>query len=335
MVETGQRRIDRRWLGVLVGGLGWLAATGAGAGEPPQWRRVVSDQTPLALPTTIEGANAYAGNAAGDLVFATGGSTATFLRRAAAPATLVRVTQINDPVPGFPGARADLPGGFGMNNSGVVCFYLEFFFGGITRRAVLTYDGSAYHTIAYSGDPAPGGGGAAYGRNLAVSGITNGGNIVFTAPLVASGTAQTTIYIAAAGGGTPVRLAGPGDVAPDTGGGTLAGISTATQFNDNDDVLFTANVIGGSGGAGLFVASPSGGLRKIVANGDVNPAGGTFSFAAGSFPACKFNQAGQVAFLTGGALYVYTPGSGIAVAVTTSTTVPAPLDGRLFRLLSG
>ncbi len=133
----------------------------------------------------------------------------------------------------------------------------------------------------------------------------------------------------AAAGGSPQRVAGPGDTAPGTGG-TLGQI-TALGFNGFGEVVFRAAITGGTGGYGLFVGTVSS-VRKVVANGDPNPAGGTFALTSTSgvntSNLVKLNALGQVAFLDANSVFVSTPVTGITAVVTPSTTLPAPLDTR-------
>ena len=96
-------------------------------------------------------------------------------------------------------------------------------------------------------------------------------------------------------------------------------------------MIFRSTVSGGNGGYGLFVGSTSG-LRKVVTNGDPNPFSDTFalmsSTSVGSSALVKLNNAGQVAFVDGNALFLHTPASGLVGAVSAGMAAPAPLDAR-------
>ena len=204
--------------------------------------------------------------------------------------------------------------------------YVEFMDKAI-QRAIYIYDGLQFQRIAYTNETAPGTGGRPYGRYIELRGFNDAGQVAFTAPLVQLNTevAQSTLYLATAGS-TPVRIAGPGDDAPETNGGKF-GVVGGVSLNSAGEVLFSAPVVGGQGGNGLFVWSPSG-MRKVVSHGDAlpPPLSGTFDFAGG-VPASRFNNSGKVAFICQGSLFVETPGAGIAPVIIQGDPVPAPLGG--------
>src|SRR6266850_7817600 len=82
---------------------------------------LVTDQTPLALPNTFGMAGGGVVNQAGDYAFFGNGASAMFYRPAGAAAP-VRVMQMGDEVPGFPGSRADIMQVIRLNSSGVLAF---------------------------------------------------------------------------------------------------------------------------------------------------------------------------------------------------------------------
>jgi hypothetical protein len=283
---------------------------------------LVTDQTPLAL-SNLFGATAQgAVNQAGDYAFVGSGQSALFYRRAGAGAA-VRVIQMDDEVPGFPGSRNDIILlQMRLNNSGLLAFRLDFFqANGLGQGVIFTFDGTTLTKIVSGADPAPGGGGANFERGLTLLGLNDSGDVAFTAPLVpVLLPAQTTLYIAP-GGGAPVRVVGLGDTAPGTSGGTFSTL-IPMGFNNRGEELFSSTIVGGSGGQGLFVGDTSG-VRKVVANGDTNPFGGTFL----SVTTGLLNNGGQVAFQTSGALWIDTPLTGISRVVNTGEAVPSPLVG--------
>src|SRR5439155_26726876 len=134
-------------------------------------------------------------------------------------------------------------------------------------------------------DIAPGTGGAIFGRTSALGGINDASDIAFTSrPGFLNSPSASTLFISP-GGGPPLRIAGPGDTASGTGG-TLTNISLVsgtTSLNNAGEVLFRAQIVGGTGGFGLFAGSTAG-VRKVVANGDPIPGGGTFSITSTSLP---------------------------------------------------
>ena len=299
----------------------------------PPVRAVVTEQVALALPATfgLPPVEALAGS--GDFAFLAGGNSGAFVRRAGAPSP-VRILQSGDEVPGVAHSRIDLFTAIRSNAVGGVALQIDYFTGDTTKSAIVTYDGTAFTKVVLASDLAPGGGGAVFGRPTALIGLNGAGVVAFIAPLTALGAppgtvASTTIYVAAAGG-SPVRVAGPGDAAPGTGGGTF-GTITALGFNDLGEVVFRSTVSGGTGGYGLFVGSTSA-VRKVVTNGDPSPFGDTFALmsptSVGSTALVKLNNAGQVAFVDGNALFRHDPATGLAGAVSSGMTAPAPLDGR-------
>src|SRR5436190_7478518 len=270
-------------------------------------------------------------NQAGDYAFLGNGGTAIFVRPSGG--SIRRSLQTGDPVPGVPNSRTDLIGSPRLNSTGKLAFIPQLITSnGLSQAAILVDDGGNLQKIITAAEIAPGTGGLIYGRNIALGGFNNSGDIAFTAPLTPLGSlaavpAQTTLFISP-NGGPAVRIAGPGDVAPGTGG-TLTGIALAQgsySLNNAGEVIFRAQIVGGSGGFGLFVGS-TGGVRKVVANGDPIPGGGTFSFPT-SAPSSFFNNAGQVAF-TNGTFFIHSVGTGIVKAVATGDGAPVAIGGTL------
>jgi hypothetical protein len=295
---------------------------------PPRLRQLVNDRTPFALPTTMGEPASDGMNAAGDYVFTTT-STALFLRRAGT-ATPVRLLQMGDPVPGVPGSVADLVQSVRINAVGDIFVAVEYFWpGGTTKRALLMYENGVFRTVADSGDVAPGSGGVVFERNLVVIGLNDAGDAAFSASLAPVLTPARTALFITPRGGAPVRIVGYGEMAPGTGGGTFDQI-TGVSFNSRGEILFRAAIVGGVGGGGVFIGS-RGGVRKVVANGDPDPNGGTFALATlAAVPTGTLNNAGQVAFVQGARLYLTEPGTtpGVSgptvVRVGPATTLPWP-----------
>lgn len=213
-------------------------------------------------------------NQVGDYAFLGNGQSALFLRRANT-GTTVRVLQMGDSVPGISGGQIDLLFTPRLNSSAKLAFAADYGTSSNLQRAILIFDGANTQNIVNSADIAPGTGGAIFGRTINLAGITDAGDVAFTGtliPLNSSAPAQTTLFVVLAGG-APVRTVGPGDPAPGTGG-TFTNISlsnAANSLNNGGEVLFTAQIVGGTGGFGLFAGSTSG-VRKVVTNGDQFPA---------------------------------------------------------------
>jgi hypothetical protein len=287
---------------------------------------LVTDQTPLGLPSVFGVAGGGVVNQAGDYAFFGNGASGIFYRRAGAAAA-VRVMQMGDEVPGFPGSRADIIQTLRLNNSALLAFRVDFFqSNGLGQGIIFTFDGTTLRRIVAGTDPAPGGGGANFERQINLLGLNDSGDVSFTAPLVPSGSIlpqQTTLYIVP-NGGAPVRLAGPGDTAPGTSGGTYGGALAFMGFTNLGEELFRSVISGGSGGQGFFVGSASG-VRKVAATGDTRPEGGSFP---ATFQTGFINNSGQVAFQAG-SLYTDTPGTGTVRSVPGGSAVPAPVGGTL------
>lgn len=303
-----------------------LSSRGVDAQSQSQLVPLVTDNTPLTLSNNFGAPLNSVVNQAGDYAFIGNGGSAVYYRSAAASSATM-VLQMGDEVPGFTGSRNDILNQIRLNNSGLLAFRPDFFqANGIAQGAIFTFDGATLQQVISGSDLAPGAGGAAFGRAMNLIGLNDAGEIAFSAPLIPPGspaTAQTTLYIKPAGG-APVRVAGLGDVAPGTGGGTFSTFNFL-GFNNRGEELFTSTIIGGATTSGLFVGDITGAVRKVVALNDPNPSGGTFTVIGTSF----LNNAGQVGFQSGSALYVDTPMSGIARVVVNGDAVPAPVGGSL------
>ena len=313
-------------------------AAGQSPGGTPSLKVLVTNESNLAVPDRLAlGVEAI--NDAGDWVTAAGGGTALFLRHART-ATLTRLLQSGDPVPGVSFSAIDVVNSVRINQAGVVCA-LVWLSRDITEYAILTHDGATLRKVVASSDiVVPGSSGAVFGRYLNLAGINDEGDVAFTAPMTplgwpSTGPVHRTVFIAP-GGGTPVRIVGQGDPAPETGG-TLDQIS-GEQFNNRSEVLFRAAIVGGTApGFGYFVAARNGAggvvVRKVVATGDSDLRGGTFD-AALATNGVQFNNAGQVALvISGRGLYVISPSvglpnSGLVLITASGGSMPAPLTGR-------
>ncbi len=269
-------------------------------------------------------ANASDVNQSGDYVFIPQGSSAIFLRKFSTGITS-RIFQMREQIPGIPNTRSDLITSPRINSSAKVAFLAEYAqTDGQLNRALLLFDGTNLQKIIASTDIAPNTGNSTFGRLITFGGLNDAGDIAFVSPLT-SGTSPTLFFIPA--GGSPVRVAGPGDVAPGTGGGTLSSISLAsalTSLNNNGEIVFSAQVVGGNGGFGVFVGSTLG-VRKVVANGDANPVSGTFTI--NSALGARLNNFSQVAFISANTIWTHNSEGGISKAVGAGDTAPAALGG--------
>jgi hypothetical protein len=280
----------------------------------PKIDSLVTDLDDFALSPSFGHSTSYSINQAGDFVFSPDNS-ALFVRRAGS--SVVPLLWAADPAPGFPDTRGDSISGFVINASGQVAFGMDFFPRlGLIRRGIYVHDSAGFHLIADSADTAPDSGGRPFGRSLALAGFNDAGQVGLIAGLVkVTGTqpGAPTLFLTRVGG-TPVRIAGEGDPAPDTNGGTLSSIGSS-GITAAGDLLFTAIVRGGKGGRGLFMGSTSG-VRKVVSHGDPLPPpfSGTFNFLSG-LPGRFLNRSGQVVFVYQGRIYLQTQGGGLSAVV--------------------
>ena len=293
----------------------------------PQVTPVLTDKEQLALGNLFGTVDAYGINQAGDFVFVSGAQTALFLRRAG-DMTATRLLQTGDPVPGLPEGRCYVGFGCSINNTGTVGMVVPYYsaHGSLMQIAICTYNQAGFHLIAHSGGPAPGTGGASYGREMGAFVVNDAEDVAFSASLDLLVTGALRTLFMAPAGGFPMRIVGPGDPAPETGGGKFASVGAA-GFNNRSEQLFTAAIQGGAGGHGLFVWSADGGIQKIVTHGDSMPGGGTFNFASGA-PSARLNNLGEVAFGIGGpdgSIWVHKPDGSLACIVLGNST-PAPPD---------
>jgi hypothetical protein len=174
-----------------------------------------------------------------------------------------------------------------VNNKGQVAFFATL------QRApgsegLFVATGGRIARAAMEGDPAPGGGTiSGFGRHP-IPAINEAGTVAFAAA-VAGGKAVEGIFTAARGRLQPVALTGA--PAPAFPSGTLASLD-APVINDRGEVAFLATVRRGRETVEAIFASAGGKLRKVVAQGDPTPAGGSFA----GFGAPALNSKGAIAF---------------------------------------
>ncbi|HEX5070032.1 MAG TPA: choice-of-anchor tandem repeat NxxGxxAF-containing protein [Vicinamibacterales bacterium] len=263
-------------------------------------------------------------NDAGDLAFLGIRGTGFYYRKAGTPAP-VRVLQYGDEIPGMPGSVWLQGLSMVMNANGLAVVNADVGTTNRITRVLVSYDGVTLKTVASGLDTAPNTGGAKYARSISLKEVNANGDVLFTSDLLPAGStaaALTTAFVASAGG-TITRIAGPGDASPGTGG-TFA-TATGITINSSGDVLLQATITGGSGTNGVFVWS-GGTLRKVVADGDTNPLGGTFTtnFALVNL---RMINSGLVMFDSGGSIFQNTQANGTTVAVAVGSAVPAPMNG--------
>lgn len=213
------RRFFICWMSVVMGALGFAAAAKAQGSVPLV--TVATDQSPLNLSDKFGVPTATAVNQDGDFAFVGSGETALFFRAAGA-SVASRLLQIDDAVPGFPGSEilSFLPE-ISLNSASprVLLFGVRFTEAdNLGHAALLTYDGTNYHTVVTSDGVAPGSNGATYGLDLIPSSINDEGDVNFEAVSTGTGASTTSVYIIPSGG-APVLIV------------TLTGTPATSCFN--------------------------------------------------------------------------------------------------------
>ncbi len=284
---------------------------------------LVTDQTPMALSNNFGLPSGGVVNDDGDYAFLGAGGGSVFFKESGQPSASL-VMQSGDEVPGFAGSRVDLIQRLRMNSSGLLAFSVDFHeASGTSQVAIISYDGMTLRRLVSGNETEPGGSGTNLGPFLIMVAINSVGDISFAAQ--GSGPPfQLSLYFRSAGG-TLSRIVKIGDPAPGTTGtfnGFTFGNSSFNAMTNAGEVLFSAFL--SAGGQGLFVGGPAG-VRKIVANADPNPFGGTFPSVTIGF----LNSSGDVAFAASSATWVRTAGGTLIRKINTGDPVPAPIGGTI------
>ena len=226
----------------------------------------------------------------GALVLATLAAAPSTSGRAADGPTLRTVARTGDAAPG--GGTFDrfgqetLPIVAPVNGRGDVAFFARLIRGGADEGIFLQRGGRVV-TVAREGDRVPGVGRlAGFGKHPTPA-LNDGGTVVFAAA-VAEGRAVEGIFAWSAG--RLRAVATTGGAAPGMPG-VMAGLD-APVVSARGDVVFMATIRRGRESIEAILASRGGGLRKIVAQGDPAPGGGTFA----AFGPPALNNRGSVAF---------------------------------------
>jgi len=211
--------------------------------------------------------------------------------RGADPSAVHRVAVTGQAVPG--GGTFDrfsvesLPIVAPINGKGQVAFFATVLRGRANEGFFLS-SGARISKLAADGDPAPGGGVfSGFGRHP-VPALNDGGELAFAAA-ISGARAVEGIFVASPRSMRAVALAG--GAAPDIPSGTLASVD-APAINDRGDVAFLATVRRGRESLEAIYLHSGGKSRKIVAQGDPAPAGGTFA----GFGPPSLNGKGLVVF---------------------------------------
>ena len=215
----------------------------------------------------------------------------TAVAHAGEPYVLRPLARTGDAVPG--GGRFDrfgqeaLPIVAPVNARGDVAFFATLTRGGSDEGIFLQRAGRLV-TVAREGDRVAGVGRlSGFGKHPTPT-LNDAGSVAFAAA-VAGGRAVEGIF--AWSTGRLRAVATTGSPAPGMPSSVLAGVDAPT-INARGDVVFLATVRRGRESIEAILASRGGVLRKVVAQGDPAPAGGTFA----AFGPPAVNAGGQVAF---------------------------------------
>jgi hypothetical protein len=211
--------------------------------------------------------------------------------------TISEIAAANDTLPGQPQATTFVPNlSVPVNSQGQVAFGAQLGSSlGSTFQGFFLRNAGAVQKVIENGDTIPGSS-ATFGFPHFIAGLTDSGNLAFTA---ATSAAADGLFLAPAGGGSVQTLALNGGAAPGTGAGTFAftppapatppgtftvGFNSLKNFaaiNSESDVAFGSAITGGSADSGYFRVLQSGGaagtLQPAVLQGQAVPGGGTFS----------------------------------------------------------
>lgn len=131
--------------------------------------------------------------------------------------------------------------------------------GGSAGSAIIRDVSGTQSAIASEGDVAPGTGGGTFDDFSLVltdrggPAINASGVIAFRGDILGG---STTRALFKDDGGSLSFVTGVGQVAPGTSGGTYSGLNFAPQILSNGEVIFSANVTGGTATRGIFAPEP-------------------------------------------------------------------------------
>ncbi|HEV8586265.1 MAG TPA: choice-of-anchor tandem repeat NxxGxxAF-containing protein [Methylomirabilota bacterium] len=174
-----------------------------------------------------------------------------------------------------------------INTRGQVAFFASVL-RGRSGEALFLASAGRLTRIAAEGDPAPGGGTLSGFLRHPIPALNDAGVVAFAAA-VSGGRTVEGIFLA--GQGRLRAIALTGSAAPGVVSGTLAALD-APALNNRGDVVFLASIRRGRETIEAIYLASGRAVRKIVAQGDPAPAGGTFA----GFGPPTVNNRGVVAF---------------------------------------
>jgi hypothetical protein len=174
-----------------------------------------------------------------------------------------------------------------INAKGQVAFFASVVRGRASEGFFLSTATRVSKLVA-DGDAVPGGGVfSGFGRHP-VPALNDAGELAFAAT-IAGARAVEGIFVASSRGVRSVALAG--STAPDISSGTFANVDTPA-INNRGEVAFLATVRRGRESLEAIYLQSGGKVRKVVAQGDPAPAGGTFA----GFGPPSLNSNGLIVF---------------------------------------
>ncbi|HTC65467.1 MAG TPA: Ig-like domain-containing protein [Candidatus Saccharimonadales bacterium] len=207
---------------------------------------------------------------------------------------ITEIAAANDTLPGQTQATTFVPYlATPLNSAGQVGFGAQL---GATTQAFYLENGSSVQSVMALGDSVPGGSDT-FGFPHFISGLSDSGNLAFTA---ATGSAIDGLFLAPAGGAIQT-LALQGGAAPVPGGGVyslsdaIAGFTSFpgstpvttysfknfAEMNSESDVAFGSDITGGSADSGYFRmlqgGSAPGTVLPAAVQGEALPGGGTLN----------------------------------------------------------
>ena len=201
--------------------------------------------------------------------------------------SISEIAAAGDTLPGQTQATSFVPPlSVPANSSGMVAFGAQIGASTTTGQGFfLRQAGGAAQSVMMYGDAVPGSGDT-FAFPHFIAGLTDGGNLAFTA---STGSAADGLFLAPSG--APIEtLALDGGAAP--GGGTFSllqpfpinsvppVVGNFAQMNGESDVAFGSTLVGGASNSGLFRAMHSGSgigaLQALAVQGQAAPGGGSF-----------------------------------------------------------
>lgn len=239
----------------------------------------------------------------------TGGSSSSGLFRRDSGGSLTVLTLAGDSAPGTGGATYTAFTHPALDAAARIAFSASLT--GPAARGLFANTGAGLYALALSGNAAPGTGGGAFTDFLYPSSAN--GAVAFLAA-VSGGAATGGVFLS---NGSLVAVAVENQLAPGTGGATLASVNAPPAIDGDRSVAFSAGLSGGSSSGGLFVYdADTAALAPAALEGDTVPG---VSSPLASFEHVATGSGGALAFVA----ELADGRSGVFVATPTAAVIPA------------